>query len=72
MVRRKKKLKREALKEADRLAVPLAQIRRENEGLRVKNARLENAPPQIWRNGVEAMLQRQPTNNRVGRRKLGG
>ncbi len=72
MVRRKKKLKRETLREADRLAIALDQIRHENEGLRVKNARLENAPPQIWRNGVEAMLQRQPTNNRVGRRKLGG
>lgn len=38
MVRRKKKLK----KEADRLAEKLAQIRRENEILRVTNTRLED------------------------------
>ena len=56
MVRRKKKLKREARKEPDRLARALAQIRRENEGLRQKNTRLENELSQIGSNGVEAIL----------------
>ena len=52
MIRRKKKAK---VKKADRLGGELAQIGRENESLRIKNAWLENELTRLGLNGREAI-----------------